>query len=75
MATPGEDAACAATAAFLDRDVDDYGEARNDPSADRTSRLSPYLKYGVLHPRQLLADTAGKRSARRHHLRDRAGVA
>ena len=44
---------------FLERDVDDYDTARDDPGADRTSRLSPYLKYGVLHPRQLLAETAG----------------
>ena len=32
---------------------------RDDPGADRTSRLSPYLKLGVVHPRQLLAETAG----------------
>ncbi len=51
---------CAGFRSFLDRDVDDYDEARNDPGADRTSRLSPYLKYGVVHPRQLLAETAGQ---------------
>jgi deoxyribodipyrimidine photo-lyase len=28
---------------------------------DGTSRLSPYLKLGVLHPRTLLADLAGRR--------------
>ena len=28
--------------------------SRNDPGADATSRLSPYLKWGCLHPRQLL---------------------
>ena len=60
--TPGEDAARRRLRSFLDRDVDEYDDARDDPGADRTSRLSPYLKYGVLHPRQLLADTAGRRS-------------
>ena len=28
---------------------------RNRPAADATSRLSPYLKWGCVHPRQLLA--------------------
>ena len=55
---------CVGSASFLDRDVDEYDETRNDPGADRTSRLSPYLKYGVLHPRQLLADD-GRRAQRR----------
>ena len=63
MPTPGEDAALRRFRSFLDRDVDDYDEARDDPGADRTSRLSPYLKYGVLHPRQLLAETAERGSA------------
>src|SRR5436190_20166918 len=45
MPTPGEDAAKRRLRSFLDRDVDDYDTARDDPGADRTSRLSPYLKY------------------------------
>ena len=48
--------------AFLDDDVADYDDVRDDPAADRTSRLSPYLKYGVVHPRQLLAETQGSGS-------------
>lgn len=32
-----------------------YRDRRNRPDLDGTSRLSPYLKYGVVHPRQLLA--------------------
>ena len=51
----GEQAARRRLEAFLADDVADYDTARNDPGADRTSRLSPYLKYGQLHPRQLLA--------------------
>ena len=62
MPTPGEDAAQRRWKSFLDSDVDDYASMRDDPGADRTSRLSAYLKLGVVHPRQLLADTAGKRS-------------
>ncbi len=63
MPTPGEDAAWRRFRSFLDSDVEGYDEHRNDPGADRTSRLSPYLKLGVVHPRQLLAETAGSPSA------------
>jgi deoxyribodipyrimidine photolyase len=62
MPTPGEDAAWRRVRSFLEHDVDAYDRLRDDPGADRTSRLSPYLKYGVLHPRQVLAKTAAKRS-------------
>jgi deoxyribodipyrimidine photo-lyase len=50
----GEAAAQARLGAFLE-DVAAYRDRRNRPDVDATSRLSPYLKYGVLHPRQLLA--------------------
>jgi deoxyribodipyrimidine photo-lyase len=36
--------------------LDDYRTGRDLPSIDGTSRLSPQLKFGVVHPRQLLAD-------------------
>lgn len=32
-----------------------YKEERNNPAVDGTSQLSPYLRFGVIHPRQLLA--------------------
>ncbi|MGN6695827.1 MAG: cryptochrome/photolyase family protein [Aquihabitans sp.] len=51
----GEEAAHRAVDAFLDQHVDDYAGGRNRPDRDQTSRLSPYLKYGAIHPRQLLA--------------------
>ena len=51
---PGERAAHRRADAFLDGPVADYADRRNDPGADATSRLSPYLKWGCLHPRQLL---------------------
>ncbi len=62
MPSAGEGAAGRRMRSFLERDVDGYAEQRNDPGADRTSRLSPYLKLGVVHPRQLLSHTAGSRS-------------
>ncbi len=48
--------------AFLDGDVGDYMEARNRPDKPGTSRMSPYLKYGLIHPRTMLADLASRRS-------------
>ena len=60
MPTAGEDAAWRRWRGFCDRDLDDYDEMRDEPGADRTSRVSPYLKLGVLHPRQLLADLKGR---------------
>src|SRR5204863_5260150 len=37
---------------------------RNAPGADATSRLSPYLKWGCIHPRQLLAKLGGTMAER-----------
>ena len=36
------------------RRAQDYGATRNRPDLDATSRLSAYLHFGVLHPRQVL---------------------
>jgi len=38
-----------------------YAEVRNDPAADGTSRLSAALRWGVVHPRQLLHDLGPER--------------
>ena len=51
---PGEAAAIVRLAAFLDHDIDSYADDRDRADRDRTSRLSPYLKYGCIHPRQIL---------------------
>jgi deoxyribodipyrimidine photo-lyase len=59
MPAAGEQAAGRRWQEFLDADLDDYHETRDAPGADRTSRLSAYLKVGAIHPRQLLADLAG----------------
>ncbi|TIC88146.1 deoxyribodipyrimidine photo-lyase [Nocardioides sp. GY 10113] len=50
----GEDAALERWRAFAGSDLADYADARDLPAADRTSRMSPYLRFGVVHPRQLL---------------------
>jgi deoxyribodipyrimidine photo-lyase len=38
---------------FLGGPVRDYADGRDDLAADRTSRLSPYLHFGCLSPRQI----------------------
>jgi deoxyribodipyrimidine photo-lyase len=54
----GEDVARAAWRRFRDERLPGYADARNLPATDATSRMSVYLKYGLLHPRTLLADLA-----------------
>lgn len=52
----GEAAAHAALERFLDEHLARYGTERDRPDLDATSRLSPHLKVGSLHPRQALAE-------------------
>lgn len=54
LPTPGEEAATRRLRTFLDGAVDRYAEDRNRPDLDGTSRLSAHLKWGCLHPRQVL---------------------
>ena len=64
----GEGAAHERLHAFIADGVDGYDEHRDRPDLNATSRLSPYLKWGSLHPRQVLArlgDGAGPRALRR----------
>jgi deoxyribodipyrimidine photo-lyase len=51
--TPGEDGAMAALERFLDDAVLDYATARDVPAERGTSRLSPYLHFGEISPRQV----------------------
>ena len=60
MPTAGEDAARRRWRRFLEDGIDAYDTDRDRPDRDGTSRLSPYLHLGVLHPRSLLADLAGR---------------
>jgi deoxyribodipyrimidine photo-lyase len=50
----GEAAAHKRLDGFLSEKVNDYKAHRDEPGAGATSRMSPYLKYGVIHPRQIL---------------------
>jgi deoxyribodipyrimidine photo-lyase len=56
----GEGAALARWSAFLSSGLAEYATARDRPDLPGTSGLSPYLKLGVVHPRTLLADLAGR---------------
>jgi deoxyribodipyrimidine photo-lyase len=51
----GESAAWERFEEWSVRAMDRYKDDRNNPSLDGTSMMSPYLKFGVVHPRQLLA--------------------
>lgn len=55
LARAGEDAAGHRLDHFLRSKVEDYDDARDRPADDATSRLSADLKWGTLHPRQILA--------------------
>lgn len=61
---PGEAAAQRLLDTFIQNKQDDYGEARDIPSIDGTSRLSPYLSHGEISPRQIWQAVAedGRRS-------------
>lgn len=52
----GEEAAMRRWADFRDGALDAYADRRNIPDGGHTSRLSPYLKWGCVHPRTLLAE-------------------
>jgi deoxyribodipyrimidine photo-lyase len=63
LPTAGEEAALRRWRAFRADGLADYAEGRDRPDRPGTSRLSPYLKVGAIHPRTILADLAGARSA------------
>ena len=50
----GESAAWQRFDEWSSRAMDRYKDDRNNPALDGTSMMSPYLKFGVVHPRQLL---------------------
>jgi deoxyribodipyrimidine photo-lyase len=51
--SPGESGAQRRLTAFLDGDLDGYGELRNRPDLSKVSRLSPHLHFGEISPRQI----------------------
>jgi deoxyribodipyrimidine photo-lyase len=59
----GETAARRRLAAWTRRGLERYGELHDDLAADATSRLSPYLRFGCLSPREVLARAGGRPGA------------
>ena len=57
IAPASEDEALARWRRFRHDGLDTYDEHRDLPAIEGTSRLSPFLRLGVVHPRQLLAET------------------
>ncbi|MFD0903263.1 cryptochrome/photolyase family protein [Actinomadura sediminis] len=53
LAAGGERAGRRRMADWLRDDAADYDRVHDDLAADRTSRLSPYLKFGCVSPREL----------------------
>lgn len=71
----GQEAAVARWRAFLEDGLAGYATHRDRPDLDGTSQLSPCLKFGVLHPRTLLADLQAYGGPGRRALHHRAGLA
>ena len=58
----GEQAAWKVWESFRDSALSDYAETRNNPDINGTSQLSPYLRFGIVHPRSLLAELGDSKS-------------
>ncbi|MBI5089834.1 MAG: deoxyribodipyrimidine photo-lyase [Actinobacteria bacterium] len=58
------DAVRAQWADFVDLRLDDYDEQRNLPGRDGTSRMSIALRWGVVHPLELIDDLRDERAHR-----------
>ena len=56
---PTAAAATAQLARFTAEALADYPDDRNVPGVEGTSRLSPYLRFGLIHPRSVLAAVPG----------------
>lgn len=50
---PGEQAALKRLHEFLANDLADYGQARDRPAEDGTTRLSPHLRFGEISPHRI----------------------
>ena len=58
----GENAAWQVWETFRDSALNGYAETRNNPDINGTSQLSPYLRFGIVHPRSLLAELGDSKS-------------
>jgi deoxyribodipyrimidine photo-lyase len=52
---------------FLEEDIAAYHQSNNDMASDDTSRLSPYLHFGCLSPREIETMLPDNKSARAWH--------
>ncbi len=74
--TPGETAAYIRLRLFMENAVQSYRDRRNKPGTNSTSRLSPYLAFGEISPRQIwhaaiaAAEAAGKPDMGETYLRE-----
>jgi deoxyribodipyrimidine photo-lyase len=59
----GEAAATARTVDFLGAALTDYAHSRDIPGVEGVSRLSPYLHFGEISPRQVWSATRAKSAA------------
>ena len=57
----GEAAALRRWQQFFEEALEGYDQDRDRPDLDVTSRMSPHLKLGSIHPRTMLADLARRR--------------
>ena len=62
---PGEEAALAAWEEFRDERLEHYADDRNLPGKDGSSRMSPYLRWGEIHPRTILADLPAEEATKK----------
>jgi deoxyribodipyrimidine photo-lyase len=62
LPVPGEQAAKEALDRFLSGPIHHYDDERNRPDHEGTSHLSAYLRFGVLHPRQVLSRLGTKKA-------------
>ena len=59
----GEQAGRERLTAWIRDGLERYGERHDDLAGDATSRLSPYLRFGCISPRELLARVSGRPGA------------
>lgn len=65
LADGGEVAALKRLESFLENDLDNYEASRDNPAQDSTSRLSPFLRFGCIHPRQILSEMNSSANSRK----------
>jgi deoxyribodipyrimidine photo-lyase len=68
----GEAAAKRQWKKFVEQGLENYGDDRNRPGHDGTSRMSAHLKFGTIHPRTMVADLDQRRAGARAFLRELA---